>query len=253
MMFLMLFFTKMCAIDTEFTRQNYTCLVNYYPDGASYISPHHDDESMIAKDSNIYTVSVGAARILNFVNTSGPIQEQNIELKHGSVYSMSRESQLYWLHSIKRDPAIQEARVSFTFKWLINSEPAPKPSLPPISPLHPPTLPPTIGGTHDRILLLTDSIIANTPTFIFDTVDNHKCIKKINYELVNIFKFEQEFKYSDIVIISGGVNDLSRNHKTAYSLADIACNRLRGCCTQNKGTSFIFNSLLLTEWVLVKY
>ena len=241
-------FDKLSAIDPDFTRNNYTCLVNYYPDGTSYISPHHDDESMIAEDSIIYTISVGATRVLHFTNTSGPIQEHNIELQHGSVYTMSRESQLYWVHSIKRDPTIKEARISFTFRRLIDAEPAPRSSLPPISPPKLPTLPPTARGTHDRILLLTDSIISNTPTFIFDTVEKHKCVKKINYELANIFNFEQEFKYSDVVIISGGVNDLSRHNHTAHSLADIVCNRLRDCCNKNKGTSFIFNSLLLTKF-----
>ena len=198
-------------------------------------------------------ISVGAKRTLKFTNTIGSIQEQNIELNHGSLHTMSRESQSVWLHSIVKDPSVIEPRVSFTFRRLKPHVSADKPVIPAIAPPKPPKLPKSIetGRGHNRILLLTDSIIASTPEFLFDSEENHKCIKNINYELVNVFNFEPEFGYTNYVIISGGVNDLSRHGLNAHTLADMVCKRLQNTCKKYKNTVFIFNSLLLTklDWV----
>ena len=58
------------------------------------------------------------------------------------------------------------------------------------------------------ILFITDSIHQNIPAQRLS--GNTQCIKRINWELHNIDKFEHIFKDSEVVFISCGINDLSR-------------------------------------------
>ena len=47
------------------------------------------------------------------------------------------------------------------------------------------------------------------PENIFGQIQYHVCIKKMNYYLTDLFNFEPQFKHSNFVIISLGINDLS--------------------------------------------
>ena len=239
----------MKSIDQEFTPDKYTCLVTLYPDGKSHIPPHSDNEAQIVADSQIYTISLGSSRSLLLQNQDGVVNETEVQISHGSLYSMSRESQSTWKHSIKLDSAISDPRISFTFRHLIPESELPKrPRAPPIQ--HPDlfrspnSLP---QGTHERVLFLTDSILAGTPPHIFNRVDKHRCIKKINKRLVDIFNFEPEFRYTSTVIISCGVNDLSCYGLRSHVLADLVASRLANTCRKHSSTTFVFNSLLHTR------
>ena len=242
-------FDRMSSVDPDFTRESYTCLVTLYQDGRSSIPPHSDNEAQIVPDSTIYTISVGAPRSLVLQNQVGVISETSVLIPHGSLYSMSRESQTSWKHSIAADESVTTPRVSFTFRRLLPlTELPPRPRAPPIT--HPdnyqsPNAPPR--GTHDRVLLLTDSILAGTPPQIFDRVDGHRCIKKMNKQLVDIFNFEPEFRFTSTVIISCGVNDMSCYGLRAHVLADLVTRRLLNTCRKHSGTTFIFNSVLHTR------
>ena len=77
-----------------FNRPTYTFLGTFYPDGLSDTKNHSDDETQIKPDSSIITVFMGPARTITFQNQSGAINESPITLPHGSVYSMSRSSQV---------------------------------------------------------------------------------------------------------------------------------------------------------------
>lgn len=190
--------------------------------------------------------------MLRVTNKLLDITERDFVLKHGSLFTMSRESQCFWYHEIVEDRSVSEPRISFTFRRLLPHDRRPvKPRVPPIAPPKPPKLPQSIaptGGTHSRILFLTDSVLSKTPTHLFGRVEGHKCIKKENYELKNIFNFSPEFGYSNYVVISCGVNDLSRYGCRAHTLADLVCKRLRHACQKYKNTIFIFNSLVSTSF-----
>ena len=76
-------------------------------DGRIYPSPEHqDNEHKIVPGSSIYTVSVGDVRNLRLINKVGLIQEHIMELPHGSLHSMSAESQPTWAHEIQTDPTL---------------------------------------------------------------------------------------------------------------------------------------------------
>lgn len=237
--FLDVIFNKIQTVNPDFNRTNYTCLVTLYRDGYSTIPPHHDDEQVIAEDSLIYTVSIGQTRTLQLTNTIGPLDKRSYTLDHGSIYTMSRASQLNWLHSINREPECEGARVSFTFRYLVPRTQPVRSEIPPIN-ITPPK-------RSKRVLLLTDSIISSCPTALFDVIPDHTCIKKQNYQLADFGLFKDEFAYTDYVILSGGVNDLSRHGRTAKTLADAVYKRLSDCCIEYPETKFIFNSILLTD------
>ena len=229
----------------DFSLDDYTCLVTHYPDGKAQIPLHDDGDQYIVEGSTIYTVSVGCDRFLTLQNQVGLINETAIEIKHGSVYSMSQGSQGTWKHAMLPQNST-EPRISFGFRRLkpTNSVPKRAPA-PPItrpdmySPLS--TIP---TGTHERCLLLTDSILSAAPTSIFNRAENVRCIKKSAKRLVDVFDFEPEFGITNTVIISAGVNDLSCHGLSARALADTVCSRLRNSCQKYRGTRFIFNSVL---------
>ena len=237
--------TGMKEIVPDFSYEDYTCLVTYYPDGKAQIPLHNDDEEQIVEGSTIYTVSVGCDRYLTLQNQVGLINETAINITHGSVYSMTRDSQTMWKHGMLPQDC-SAPRISFGFRKL-----KPQASVPKRSPAPPITRPedyrspnsiPT--GTHERCLLLTDSILSATPVSTFSRIANVRCIKKSNKRLVDVFNFEPEFGISNTVIISAGVNDMSCYGLTARTLADMVCERLRRTCKKYPKTKFMFNSVL---------
>ena len=242
-------FTRMFSLDPRFTRERFTCLVTLYDNGSCYIPSHSDDEPSISPGSEIYTISVGSPRVLRFLNREGPVQESLVNLPHGSLYAMSQSSQATWTHGIERDPNIFAPRISFTFRELQTLPNRPeKKQVPPIH--EPEPVKPFINaGTHRRILFLSDSILRHTPDHIFSgRLPHYRVVKKTNFELSDVFGFEPEFKYSDIVVISSGINDLARYGKRAHVLADLVTKRLSACCLQNPHTTFIFSALLHTKF-----
>lgn len=234
------------------SRETHGILCTLYENGQVGIPLHQDNEPMIEKGSEIFTISFGATRKLKIYNTEGALKEFVIPLVHGSVYSMSRDIQSQWRHGIDREPDVKEPRVSFTIRKLTSEDTTALSSheqshIPPIAP------PPVQAKTRtSRVLLITDSLHKATPEHVFEKVPDVTCVKKECYELTNIFQFEPDFKFAQTVIMSCGVNDLSRYGKTANSLADLVCRRLEESCNEHRKTNFVFNSLVYSkdkEWL----
>ena len=249
-------------LGAEFTPTNYTCLVTLYENGSVGIPKHSDNEEQIVPDSKIITLSIGATRTLKFLNNIGKIRETDIAVENGTVFSMDAASQRNWSHCLTIDHSVTEPRISFTFRRLhgppdhdLPDPTIPARTIPPIRQPEP-VRPRIDGGSHRRILFLTDSVLKDTPEHIFNRIggnDHYRCIKKVNYELANVFNFEPEFAYSDVVVISCGVNDLARYGRRPEVLADLVISRLRKCCMTHKNTNFVFTSLLSTayDWLNV--
>ncbi len=148
-----------------------------------------------------------------------------------------------------RDPTVTTPRLSLTFRKL--TAPTPLPSKTPVPPVAPPTshqaTAPHFRTRQSRVLLLHDSIIQDAPERVFEQVPGLTCIKRSNYQLADIFDFESEFRHSNTVAISCGINDLGRYGKTAGVLADAVCPDLVRCCRKYSKTNFIFTSLTLTR------
>ena len=246
-------FSRIGEYDANFTPENYTCLVTKYENGHSSVGMHSDYEVNSPPDSMIYTVSFGATRTLRLFNTHGPLQEQHHTLQHGSAHVMTRKSQSQWKHGIMREPEAKDSRISLTFRWLVSPPPDVRtdPTIPPIPPISKTTPSAPRAPKPTRVLLLTDSIHSATPEYLFEAIPNHICIKETEFQLENIDKYSEQFAYTDVVIISMGVNDLSRYGHNAGSLTNSMTLKMNDFSRKYPKTKFIFNSILLTrdyEW-----
>ena len=237
------FFKEISVVDPNFTVENFSCLATLYKDGKSYIPSHCDNEDSIVAESNIYTISFGVSRTLHFTNEKGRIRPVAVKLDHGSVNIMTRASQDFWKHEIRPEREVEGQRVSLTFRHLKSPGDVPTPQqTQQTAPAHSEAEPEPLR----RTLLLTDSILSATPPHLL-AATNHQCLKKMSYRFENLFDYEDEFEYTDQVIISCGVNDLHKYNHTAQSLFELSGSRLEYHCKANPNTQFVFNSVLLTQ------
>ena len=96
-----------------------SALITMYKDGNDYIGFHSDDEPEIIDNSKIVTVSLGETRQIQFrpKTNKSTCGETSFSLVHGTVYSMSKESQDSYQHSIPKDNS-KTPRISITFRLL---------------------------------------------------------------------------------------------------------------------------------------
>ena len=230
--------------DPTFNKDNVTCLVTKYLNGKFHIPYHSDDENIIG---DIVTAIFGATRDLSFRSKAGPAVQTSHTLGNGTVYAMSRESQDFWEHGILPEPNDTGCRVSLTFRRIAKASSA-TPSIPPI---HEPSKPANDPQprTNERILFLTDSMLHDIPSHLLPS--HVHCIKRKMYQLNDILDHEQYFPGTKYVIISAGINDLSRYDHRYYSLSRDLTSKLELLCKKYPQTTFIYNSLVLTrfEWL----
>ena len=228
--------------DPTFNKDNVTCLITIYADGTCIIPYHSDDEASIVGD--IITVNLGATRDLVFRSITGPVKQESHVLEHGTVYSMTRESQNYWEHGIPAQPSITDCRVSLTFRRL--RQPPKVPHV--IPPIHEPSRPASDPQPFptERVLLLSDSLHRDIPAELFP--GHLHCVKQDLYQLSDISKYEHYFENTKYVVISSGINDMSRYDHRSYSLARVMYEKLSYFSKRYPQTEFIFNSLVLTSF-----
>ncbi len=94
------------------------CLINYYADGSAKMGYHSDQTDILAPDTGIAIVSVGATRTLKFRNINEPELFHSYELTTGSLVYMSQEIQSQWQHAIPKSRTDQ-GRMSLTFRQMI--------------------------------------------------------------------------------------------------------------------------------------
>ena len=97
------------------------CLVNCYnADRDSHLSAHSDNEFIIDPESSIFCLSLGHDRTLVFRDKSSHI-ETNHTVQNRSLYVMTRSSQDFYTHEVKRDGLINgSVRYSLTFRHIGN-------------------------------------------------------------------------------------------------------------------------------------
>ena len=97
-----------------------SCLITKYVNGSIGCPSHGDDEPFIDPTSDIFTYSIGADRVMRFVNVNNltKILDESITLKDNDILSFSCASQDFNHHSIVPDSNISESRYSFTFRRL---------------------------------------------------------------------------------------------------------------------------------------
>ena len=94
-----------------------SCLITYYESGKVSLPAHSDDEPFFDMESNIFTISLGSPRKMEFTECRGSVKDE-LELHDNSVTVFSRYSQNDWRHAILPDDNIPGPRFSLTFRNL---------------------------------------------------------------------------------------------------------------------------------------
>ena len=93
-----------------------SALLNLYRDGNDSLGWHRDNEKELGNNPTIASVSFGASRTFFLRNCRNKNEKHAIELKHGSLLIMKKETQYFWEHSIPKRKKISESRVNITFR-----------------------------------------------------------------------------------------------------------------------------------------
>lgn len=91
-------------------------LINWYRSGDDSIGYHVDNENDLVENSTIATVSLGGPRTFYLKSRHGSGEVTKVTLEHGSLLLMYGECQKHWLHSIPKEPELNEPRISLTFR-----------------------------------------------------------------------------------------------------------------------------------------
>jgi alkylated DNA repair dioxygenase AlkB len=92
-------------------------LVNRYKDENDYIGLHNDSESDIIEDSCIASISIGAARQFDFVETSTK-KKTSLILRSGSLLLMLGKTQRFYKHGLPKSENVCGRRFNLTFRHL---------------------------------------------------------------------------------------------------------------------------------------
>lgn len=102
-------------LEKELNTQFNGCLLNLYATGEIGMAWHSDNEPELEKEGIIASLSFGATRSfqLKHKHTQEKIE---VTLENGSLLIMNMESQQNWVHQLKKEPKIKEARINLTFR-----------------------------------------------------------------------------------------------------------------------------------------
>lgn len=96
-------------------------IVNSYENGMDSIGAHSDNPNSNGLHG-IATISLGASRTCEFRSKTDPSVCKQVELKHASMYRMSKKFQESWTHAIPPDPQITSQRICLTFRRIKASQ-----------------------------------------------------------------------------------------------------------------------------------
>ncbi len=100
----------------ELTGETYnSCLLNLYHDGSEGMAWHSDAEKDLEKHGTIASFSFGAERKFTFKHKiSG--EKKEVFLENGSLLTMEKETQDFWLHRLPPTTKVKTPRVNLTFR-----------------------------------------------------------------------------------------------------------------------------------------
>jgi alkylated DNA repair dioxygenase AlkB len=95
-----------------------SCLLNLYHDGSEGMAWHSDDESSLARNSTIASLSFGAERKFRFKHKQTQ-QAVSLILETGSLLVMKDATQTYWRHCLPKSKRIKTPRINLTFRTMV--------------------------------------------------------------------------------------------------------------------------------------
>ena len=92
-------------------------LLNLYRDGRDSMGWHADDEAELGRDPAIASFSLGATRRFRLRHRRGR-DVAELELEHGSLLSMTGETQHHYVHAVPKTARTAGERINLTFRWI---------------------------------------------------------------------------------------------------------------------------------------
>lgn len=105
-------------VETKSNESFNSCLLNLYHDGAEGMAWHSDAEIALKKNGAIGSLSLGAERKFSFKHKKTKAS-LSLTLEHGSLLIMKNETQSHWLHCLPTTKKVNSARISLTFRSII--------------------------------------------------------------------------------------------------------------------------------------
>lgn len=95
-----------------------SCLLNLYHNGNEGMAWHSDDETSLAKNAPIASLSFGAERKFSLKHKQSK-QTVSVILESGSLLVMKGPTQTHWLHSLPKTKKVTTPRVNLTFRTMV--------------------------------------------------------------------------------------------------------------------------------------
>ena len=105
-----------------------------------------------------------------------------------------------------------------------------------------------LGKSSCRKLFLTDSILRAIDPSSLRTRKDEISVKKTMYYISDIGNYEPEFSLTDTVIISSGINDLTRKRLLPEQICDIIVPQFRKYSYLYPNTKFVVNSVIMSSF-----
>jgi alkylated DNA repair dioxygenase AlkB len=106
-------------LEAKFEASFNVCLLNYYRDGKDYMGWHRDNEHALGEYPVIVSVSFGSTRIFQFRDYKEKMPVVSLELDHGGVLLMKRQTQEYWEHRVPKTTLSVGPRINLTFRLIL--------------------------------------------------------------------------------------------------------------------------------------
>lgn len=107
------------AVEAASGGQYNSCLLNLYHDGNEGMGWHSDDEAVLGPLPDIASLSFGATRKFVFRHKASG-EKVELFLQHGQLIVMRGVTQSFWQHAILKSKRIRDARVSLTFRRIVD-------------------------------------------------------------------------------------------------------------------------------------
>ena len=108
------------ALKHEFVknREATDILMNWYPNGDSYIGPHSDNENQIVENSPIYSFSFGQNRTFKIEpKDKNDKRGWKIPMPNNSLLIMGGKMQKHFKHSVPKEKNVDESRINITVRF----------------------------------------------------------------------------------------------------------------------------------------
>jgi alkylated DNA repair dioxygenase AlkB len=95
-------------------------LCNWYRDGRDSMSMHADDEPELGYQPTIASITLGTQRAFDFKHKR-TTEKHRVVLEHGSLLTMSGDTQSNYLHGINKSKRVSTSRINLTFRYIEES------------------------------------------------------------------------------------------------------------------------------------